>query len=259
MVLVHGLGSCLAVWGKNIHPLAETHTVYALDLPGHGKSDKPKSFGYDAVSGAHSLNRFMDTLGISSATLMGNSAGGLMTATSALTYPQRLDKLVLVDTAGLGRQMAWFLRLASIPLVGELLHITGVRSTDGRIKSLFYEPRPANDNLVNEVMESRNTTEVKTVVLKGLRSGATLWGLRKSMMVLQELKNLPMPLLIIWGQEDRIMPVSHAYQAQEVLPNGTVHVIPRCGHWPQMERPDLFNPLVLSFLEGASDGESGTI
>ena len=83
VLLVHGLGASLAVWLENILPLAEGHSIYALDLPGYGQSDKPNDIGHDAISGAHFLAGFQDYLGIKRATLVGNSAGGLATAYAA--------------------------------------------------------------------------------------------------------------------------------------------------------------------------------
>ena len=170
MLLLHGLGASLAVWGENIDPLAEEHAVYALDLPGHGKSDKPQEIDYDAVAGAHFLVRFMDALGLSSATLIGSSAGGLIATICALLYPERVDRLVLVDTAGLGRQMAWFIRLSSLPFIGELLHTPNVLTTRGLTQSLFYEPWPVAEHLVEELMQVRNIPEAKRASLTAIRA-----------------------------------------------------------------------------------------
>ena len=259
MLLVHGLGTSLAVWGENIIPLAEGHTVYALDLPGYGKSDKPRGLDHDAVAGAHFLVRFMDTLGISRVTLIGHSGGGLVTAICALLYPQRVERLVLVDTAGLGRPMAWFLRLASLPFLGELLHIPNVRNARNLMKSVFYDPHPVSEALVEELMQVRNIPEAKTATLRAIRSAINLWGLRKNMMVLHGFKDFLKPLLIIWGREDRIIPVSHAHHAPKVLPHCKVHIIPHCGHWPQMERPKEFNLVVLRFMKEAFNREKEAI
>ena len=250
-VLVHGVGASSVVWRENISALARTHAVYAVDLPGHGKSSKPRDLDYGAVSGAHFLARFMDVLGVRSATLIGNSAGGLVTALCALSYPQRVERLVLVDTAGLGREISWFLRLASLPFVGELLHTPNIRTTRNLIKSTFYEPRSVNDDVVKEMVAIRNLPEAKRAVLKALRSAISPLGLRKPMMILQRLRGLEKPLLLVWGREDRIIPVSHAYRAARVLPHCELHVIPHCGHWPQMERPEEFNRLVLGAINGA--------
>ncbi len=258
VLLVHGLGASLAVWGENIPSLAKEHTVYALDMPGNGKSDKPRELSYDAVSGAHFLVRFMDALGINSATLIGNSAGGLVTAICGLVHPQRVDGLVLVGGAGLGRQLAWFLRFASVPLLGELLHTPKVRNPRNLVKSVFYEPRSVSDSLLQEILQARNIPQAKRATLKSIRSGSGLWGVHKKMLVLDRLKDFMKPLLIVWGGEDRIIPVSHAHQAARVLSNSTVHIIPRCGHWPQLERSEEFNPLVLRFLKGGLDRENQT-
>ena len=270
VLMVHGLGASLAIWEENIAPLAQGHTVYAIDLPGSGKSDKSKNLDYHSVTGAQFLIRLMDTLGINRATLIGNSGGGLVTTICALTYPERIDKLVLVDSAGLGRQVAWFLRLASLPLLGELLHLPNVRNPHGLIKSIFYEPQRVSAAVLEDIMEARNAPQAKRVTLEELRSGVGLRGLRKNMMMLHKLKEYANPLLIVWGEEDRLLPVSHAYHARQVLvcdgaqrattaPYRAVHVIPRCGHWPQMERPEEFNPLVLSFLNGTFDGERESV
>lgn len=249
VVLLHGLGASLAVWGENISRLAQGHSVYALDLPGNGKSDKPDEMAYDAVSGAHLLAKFMDSTGISSATLVGNSAGGLISAICALKYPERVDGLVLVDSAGLGRQLSWFLRLSSVPFLGELLQMPNVLSAENMVKSVFYEHRPVSDAVIQELMQSRNIPEAKKATLKAIRSGMGLLGLSGRMMVLDRLRSFMKSLLIVWGREDRIIPVSHAYRAQRVLAKSTVHVIPYCGHWPQLERSQEFNSLVLRFLE----------
>ena len=174
VLLVHGLGVSLAVWGENIAHLARGYTVYALDLPGHGRSDKPTGLSYDAVNGASFLVGFMDAAGISGATLIGNSAGGLVTAICAISHPQRVEGLVLVDAAGLGRQMAWFLRLASLPILGELLHAPNVRNTRNMIKSVFYEPRYVSQELVKELVAVRNTPDAKRTALNVIRSGIGL-------------------------------------------------------------------------------------
>ena len=156
---------------------------------------------------------------------------------------------MLVDTAGLGRQLAWFLRLASVPLLGELLQLPNVRSAENLVKSVFYEHRPVSDAVVQELMQSRNIPQAKKATLKAIRSGMGLLGLSKRMMLLDRLRSFVKPLLIVWGREDRIIPVSHAYNAQRVLANSTIHVIPYCGHWPQLEKSQEFNSLVLRFLE----------
>ena len=145
VVLVHGLGATLSVWNENVPALAQDHAVYAMDLPGHGWSDKPDDIAYDPVSGARFLVRFMDALGIPRATLVGNSGGGLIAALCALDYPERVDRLVLVDPAGLGRSISGFLRASSVPVLGEVINTPLIVRRRNLVKSIFYEYRPAKE------------------------------------------------------------------------------------------------------------------
>ena len=255
MVLVHGLGVSHAVWWENTVPLAKSNTVYALDLPGHGESGSHASLEYDAVSGAHFLIKFMDAVGIDRATLIGNSAGGLIAGVCALIYPERVSGLVMVDRAGLGRPLAWFLRLASLPLLGWLMMTPNVRNYRNMIKSVFYEPRPLNEELESELVQTRNAPAGKKAVLQAIRSSVNVLGLRRDNMVLDRLKSFERPLLVVWGREDRIIPVAHARRAAKLLPRSRVHVIPLCGHWPQLERSAEFNRVVAEFLKEASSAE----
>ncbi len=99
--------------------------------------------------------------------------------------------------------------------------------------------------VVDEVMEVRNLPETKRAVLKAVRATIGVGGVRRGLLVLDRLATLRRPPLIIWGREDRIIPVDHASRAARVLPHARVHVIDRCGHWPQLERPEEFNAVVL--------------
>ena len=245
LVLVHGLGATLSVSNKNITALAQDHAVFALDLPGHGRSEKPEDIAYDPASGARFLVRFMDALGIDVATLVGNSGGGLVAALCALAYPERVDRLVLVDPAGLGRSISWFLRVSSVPVLGEVINNPPIVTRRNLVKSIFYEYRPVLDDVIDEVIEARNLPETKRAVLKAVRATIGVGGVRSGLLVLDRLATLRRPPLIVWGREDRIVPVRHAEQAARVLPDARVHVIERCGHWPQLERPDEFNAVML--------------
>jgi 4,5:9,10-diseco-3-hydroxy-5,9,17-trioxoandrosta-1(10),2-diene-4-oate hydrolase len=187
------------------------------------------------------------------ASLVGNSAGGLLSANFALAYPDRVNRLALVDAAGLGRELAPFLRLASVPLLGELLETPNVRNTRALMKSIFYTPRPLTDGLAQELMRVRNLPGAKRAVLRAIRRGVNLLGLRRELVVLHNLGRIRVPLLIVWGREDRVIPVAHALRAAREVPNCKVYIFPRCGHWPQMERAKEFNRLLLQFLEGRLD------
>ena len=253
MLLVHGLGASLAVWGENIGPLAEIGSVYAIDLPGHGKSDKPSGLRYDPVAGGHFLMSLMDALGLQRAVLVGNSAGGLVSSWSAINYPDRVRGLVLVDSAGLDRRMPWFFRLSTVPKLGELLHSPAALNGPNMAKSVFHRPRPADERLLHDLAASRNNPDAKRAELESIRSGINVLGLKKEMMVLTGLSGLGRPIMVIWGGEDRIFPVSHAQRALKALTVGPMHVIPDAGHWPMLEKSREFNRLAASFIKGIED------
>ena len=248
VIMVHGLGASMVTWASNIAPLASYYRVCALNLPGHGDSDKPPDLAYDSIAGAHFLDHFMKAMEMERATLIGSSAGGLIAAQCALRYPQRVEKLILVDSGGLGRTIAWFLRLISLPILGELLETPSIRNNTNLMKSIFYEPSAMDDRVFQELLRVRNLPGAKKAVIKAIRASINLWGLRKHLLILHALKKLTTPLLSVWGEEDRIIPVAHAHNATLTLPNARVHIIPRCGHLPQMEKAPEFNQLVLDFL-----------
>ncbi len=256
VLLLHGLGTSLATWRRNIQPLAEAgFTVLAPDLPGHGDSDKPETLSYDPTAGAALIDAFLTSLGVDRSTVVGNSAGGLVVALFALNHPQKIDRLVLVASGGLGRRVSWFLRVLSLPILGELLYQPWLHEMMGINKRIFYQTPPGLDEVLAEIHRVRSLPGSKRAVLRSIRSSINYWGLREQRYILAQLKQLPVPLLTVWGENDIIIPVSHAASVRKVLPHSLVHTIPQCGHWPHMEKAEEFNRLLTQFLEGALDGD----
>lgn len=249
VILIHGMGSSHVTWVENIGPLSQRYTMYALDLPAHGDSEDPRGVPYGPFAGSDFLGSFMDALGLQSASLIGNSGGGSAAAIFAIHHPERVDRLVLVDAGGLGRPVSWFLRIASIPLVGELLHLHTIRSDRALVASIFHKPRPIDPEVARELRRARNEFTTRMKVVKAIRSGINLFGARKETLILDQLRGLKVPLLIVWGEKDHVLPVSHARNAAKKLPNAVVYIMRDCGHWPHMENPEEFNQLVMRFLE----------
>ncbi len=247
VVLVHGLGSALNTWNGNIDALAERSRVVALDLPGHGLSDIPRA-PYTVESGAKFLVDFIDAMGMKSASLVGNSMGGLLSLKLALGWPEKVNRLVLVDSAGLGREIAWFLRLESLPLLGELMERPSLRQVKSVIRHLLYDPRHATDELAQELYKYRSRPGAKANLLKNIRRGVNLFGQRREVLLVRDLPTLQTPTLIVWGKQDRIVPVRQAYQAKEAIGRCHLHVCDECGHWPQVEKAAAFNEVVLDFV-----------
>ena len=254
VLLVHGLGTSLVTWQRNVEPLvAAGYRVLALDLPGHGDSDKPRGLSYDPVAGADLLLQFLQSQGVQQASVVGSSAGGLVVSLFALTYPEWVEKLVLVASGGLGRRVCWLLRVLSVPGLGELVYQPKLENFFDLSQHIFFQSPPFLEEILPEMMRVRNLPGSRHAPLKGVRSSVNLFGLHQRRYVLHRLKELSKPILSVWGEEDKILPVSHAAMVQRELPQTVVRVLPRCGHWPHMEKAEEFNELLIRFLQGSTD------
>lgn len=253
VVLVHGAAASHLTWWENIGPLSESYTVYAPDLPAHGDSEPPHDGDIESFGDPRFLEAFMDAVGISSAALVGNSGGGSIVAVFALEHPERVTSLTLVDSGGLGRSVSWFLRLASLPVVGELLHLHTIDSDEELVASIFHKPRPIDPALSAELRGVRNSWTTRMAVVKAIRAGMNVFGTKRKALLIDRLQELRVPLLIVWGEKDRVLPVRHAIDAARRLPNAIVHIMQGCGHWPHMENSSEFNEVLLRFLRSPQD------
>ena len=258
VLLVHGVGASLVTWRSNIAPLADAgFTVVALDLPGHGDSDKPKNIDYDPIAAVRFIPHFLDTLKVDGASVVGNSGGGLIAASFALEYPERTDRLILVAPGGLAHDVSLFLRLLSVPVVGEIIYNPWVHNTVGMSKQLFYRPRSFPQDVLEELDRVQSMPGATRAALRSIRSSIDYRGMMDRRLVIDRLESLAAPLLTVWGENDQLIPASHLDAIREVVPHGIVRTFPECGHWPQMEKAAEFNPLVVGFLEGSLDKQAG--
>jgi pimeloyl-ACP methyl ester carboxylesterase len=248
-LLLHGLADSLISWYCNIDFLADAgYRVIALDLPGFGESDKPSHLEYEPGSAADFVYDFCQELGIEKLSLVGNSAGGLIAGLFALEHPTVVEKLVLVDSARLGRKVSWLLRAISVPILGDMDYRPKLNSMIGLSKRLFYQPPAILEELLPEIDRIKLLPGASMATVRSIRSSINLRGLRRKWQILSRLKQSEVPLMVIWGADDFIIPVSHAEAARRDLPQCDVQVLPEFGHWPQMEKPSVFNPLVANFL-----------
>ena len=247
LVLIHGLGAASFVWRYNIEFLAGKFTVYALDMPGHGGSGG-STVGYNLASAVSHLDSFFDHLSLRTASVVGSSAGGLAALRYTLDHPARVHKLVLVDSAGLGKELALFLRLMSLPLLGEFAARPSLRNINALLRQLFYNQDRIPKGLAQHMLTIRRLPGRKAALLQLLRSGAWVGGQKDSIIQTVDLPLVKAKTFILWGRDYKLIPVKHGLMAAQAIPGATINIFDQCGHWPQMEKPEEFNQVLSEFL-----------
>lgn len=248
LVLVHGLGASADIWKDNLLPLAAAHRVFAPDLVGFGRTDKP-DINYNPRDFVLFLDAFLDATGLEKARLVGLSLGGGIALAYTLEFPQRVDKLVLVDSAGLGPEMTLMMRLGSIPILSRWIKVSKPLM-GSLVRRLVHDPAIVTEGLVNLFYGMLSAPGSMRTVSRVLNSVATLSGAREEVLVpiAQRLHTIDVPTLIVWGREDRIIPVKHGIEGTRRIPGSRLHIFDRCGHLPNIEKSEEFNRLVLEFL-----------
>jgi 4,5:9,10-diseco-3-hydroxy-5,9,17-trioxoandrosta-1(10),2-diene-4-oate hydrolase len=249
IILIHGLGGFIENWEYNISGLSQGHRVYALDLVGFGRSDKPK-IGYSLPNLTEFVKEFMTVQDVDRATLIGLSMGGAIALRFALKNPNQVEKMVLVDSLGLGRDGSIFLRMMSLPIIGELLARPSRKGSSKILRSIFHNQDLITDQMIEVTYEMSSLPGAQSSFLSTLRSTCNIWGAKSDTYrpILDRLGEIEVPTLIIWGSQDKLLPVSHAHQAKKKLPKAKLHIFDSCGHVPNAEHAEEFNALVTDFL-----------
>jgi len=247
LVLVHGVGGSLISYQRNIAELAAAARVYALDLPGHGLSPAPDA-AYRVEEGGAFVRAFVEEVCGEPANLVGLSAGGLMCALAAAEQPQLARRLVLVSSAGFGRNVSWPLRMLTLPLVDRFVETPTPEQVRGALERQVYDPAAITPELVDAVYQVWRQPGNRRAFLRSLRSNITLLGVRRWRRHLRIASKLALPVLIVWGKNDRTIPVRHAHRAVKRVAGARLHVFERCGHMPPFEQAAEFNRLVAEFL-----------
>jgi pimeloyl-ACP methyl ester carboxylesterase len=243
LVLIHGMAGSAENWNAVIEPFALRHTVIAPDFPGHGRSG-PGGGDYSLGSLASGLRDLLLTLGHERATLVGHSLGGGVAMQFTYQFPELVERLVLVSSGGLGPDVSPVLRAAALP--GADLFITVTAEAGRRAGSVLGRGlgmlgmRPSAD--VAEVARgyaSLADGERRRAFLATLRAVVGTEGQRVDALDRLYLAEA-LPLLILWGERDPIIPVAHAEEAHRELPNSRLEIFPGVGHLPQVEEPGRF-------------------
>jgi pimeloyl-ACP methyl ester carboxylesterase len=241
-VLVHGLGLSHLTWGAVTDALAKQFTVYSLDLPGFGYSDKPPGFA-SARQEAAFVDRFLSTLSVEGATVIGHSMGGAVALWLAGEHYARIARIVVVNADEIGKAAAIF-RLISVPILGDLLLKT---TTPTSMRLLLADPyvhkEVVTPELARQYARFSWTPGARSALIEHARSyDADKAALR------ERLADVAVPVLIVWTDSDPYFPLAVARDLLDALPSARLEVIADAGHLPQEEQPTEFTRIVLDWL-----------
>jgi pimeloyl-ACP methyl ester carboxylesterase len=236
LVLVHGVGGDADQWAFCFDALATSNRIIALDLLGFGRSDKPL-IDYRVAGFVEILDRFIANLGIARASFLGHSMGGWIVAAFALRFPEKVDKLVLNDAAGIDDGAC------AIPVDLKISTRANLRVA---FECMFHDKDMVTEELVDLAYSLHLERGDGYAIRSVLETVANPWEKLDG-----KLAGLRAPTLILWGENDAITPLSMARAFQRDIVGSRLEIIKRCGHLPPLERPDEFVAAVTSFLRPA--------
>ncbi|MCU0490951.1 MAG: alpha/beta fold hydrolase [Chloroflexaceae bacterium] len=253
VVLLHGGGtdSAQLSWRLTIPSLAQTQRVFAPDWPGYGRSE-PMQGPYTTTALITILRQLLDEWQLPQASLVGISMGGGVALGFALAFPERVSRLVLVGSYGLQERapVHWLSYLfLQLPVVNRLSWASLRRSrrlTMLAVQRIFHNPALVSSELVDEVFAAIRHSQAETSFYAWQRDEVGRYGLKS--VYVDRLRELTVPTLVLHGAHDSLVPLACARRAATLIPNARLEVLSDCGHWPQREKPAIFNQIVRAFL-----------
>ena len=239
ILLLHGLGASSYTWRAIMPQLARTHRVIALDLKGFGESDKPLDDAYSISDQARLVRDYMARNDLRGVTLVGHSFGGAVAMAVALDDaqggPDRIEKLVLIDSLAYKQPVPFFFRLLRTPIIGELglsLIPADVQIARALEVAYYHDDRVKNDTIATYAVPLQ-TEGGRHALLKTIDSLTN----EDADAFASRYPTLKTPTLLIWCEHDRIVPIRFGKRLAQDLPNAKIDVIEECGHIPQEEEP----------------------
>ena len=245
VVFVHGLLASSATWQEVLRPASAGHPAIAVDLPGFGCSDRPWPFDYTVEGAAHGLTDFLDVRGIGRAVLVGNSLGGAAAMLIAAEHPERVAALVLVAPATSEAPIVWPVLLLRAPRLGEIALALASRPlvAYGLRSWLFAGGARVTDHAIDDAWFPLTIPGTRRAALAATRSNPRRYvGIETRIRV---------PTLIIWGREDRMLPVREGERLAAGIAGSRFVVLADAGHLPQREQPAAFSRAVAEFLSAS--------
>jgi pimeloyl-ACP methyl ester carboxylesterase len=263
VLLLHGFGDTADSWRRVVPTLVRDRRVIAIDIPPFGRSGQPKLRNGTGLVDWYPefLEELYDKLGLTRTILAGHSLGGAIALHAALERPEAIEQLVLVAPAGLGHGAPWWwhavagrpvnwaalLRLPN-PVAGQAIK-TGMRSF--LEERLMEDPRRLEDVIDHFIALHGGRKELEQLLAAGR---ALIPGYDGTL--IGRVSELDCPVTVIWGANDRLAPLAHADSFAAAVPQASIHVLERCGHYPQIELPARVNELFEELLYESSESES---
>jgi len=260
LLLLHGVLGSRRVWADLVVDLAHDYTVIAPDLFGHGESAKPRG-DYSLGAFAATVRDLLDELGVDRVTPVGHSLGGGIALQFAYLFPDRVGRLVLVSSGGLGRELSFVLRSAALPGAG--LVLSGIaaewvcRHGEAVGRRLARWGMQAGPDAVEawRGYVTLGDAESRRAFLATIRAVADAGGqtvTAQDRFYLME----DLPTLLVWGARDRLIPISHAIAAHQQMPGSRLEVFPEAGHFPHLADPQRFAAIIRDFMAAESSPRS---
>jgi len=248
VILIHGFFYDSYMWNKNIDALADRFKVYALDLWGFGYSTRElMDYGYPLY--ADQLLKFMDALNVQKASLIGQSMGGGTCIFFSVRHRDRVNKLILVDSAGMPHTLPLLGKVTILPKVGEFL--LGLKSNFYRKMALatnfIYDKKFITDNYFENITRFHKIKGTTEALLKILRKQFFHTLLNE----VHRLGEMDVPILIIWGRHDKAVPLERGQEMHRILRGSRLEILERAGHCPHDEQSQKFNQLAVDFLSSS--------
>jgi pimeloyl-ACP methyl ester carboxylesterase len=252
LLLLHGLGCDHTTWLPVIAALSRRYTVIAPDLLGHGKSAKPRA-DYSLGGYANGMRDLLTVLGIDKVTVVGHSFGGGVAMQFAYQFPERTERMVLVAPGGLGPEVTAAIRAVTLPGFSQamaVLTLPGVRQlTQTTLRTLAASgvARTRDLDELAEIVGSFRDPQARAAI-RHVVSAVVDWRGQIVTMVDRAYLTQAMPMCVIWGTDDSVIPARHADIVAELAPGATVEVIPNAGHFPHKDHPQRFVKLLDGFV-----------
>ncbi len=253
MIFLHGLGASVYTWRNVIAPLEVNNKLFLFDLKGFGKSPKPRDDNYSIVEQADLIYQFIQEEDLKNLILVGNSYGGAVSLLVSIMLcdkdPGRLSKLILLDSAGYDELIPWYVKVLRTPILGWLVvHLSPAKTLAKTVlKESYY-----NDNLITDAQVAAYATPLgmpngKYALLKAAQQAIPedidTW--------IDKYPTISVPTLLIWGDDDMVIPVQIGHQLRAAIPCSKLVTIPDTGHIPQEETPVPSIDLIKDFLKNS--------